>query len=195
MKKKKRKKTIQEKKNQIFNILDKRYFHTCVSVKNKDEIEWEVYYCNLPGQTYFSKKNKPILSSKKNTIKDIYKLKDKLEKEKEKVLQNNLLEYSRISYLIYQMAIDLKRQAENTITNILAMIAGVCTANILFMQDIYVGLICVILCILITIYEVIKGKKINKEIDKHQKRFKEDFIEVKIRREGIFFIKRLKDDV
>lgn len=195
MKKKNRKGTIQEKKHQIFNILDRRYFHTCVSVKNKDEIEWEVYYCNLPGQTYFSKKNKPILSSKKNTIKDIYKLKDRLEKEKEKVLQNNLQEYMRISYLVYQMAIDLKGQVENTITNILAMIAGVCTANILFMQDIYVGLICVILCILITIYEVIKGKRINKEIDKQQRKFKEDFIEVKIRREGIFFIKRLKDDV
>lgn len=195
MKKRNKKEVIPEKKNQIFNVLDKRYFHTCVSVKNKEELEWEIYYCNLPGQTYFSNKNKPILSSKKNTIKDIYRLKDKLEKEKEKVLQNNLQEYIRISHLLYQMAIDLKRQAENTITNILAMIVGVCTANIFFLKDIYVGVICVILSILITIYEVIKGKRINKEIDKQQRKFKEDFIEVKIRREGIFFIKRLKDDV
>lgn len=68
----------------IYEILDKKYFHVCVSTKENDIVEWDIYYSNLNYDDFFSSNNKPLLSSKTNTFDDIYKLRDKFEKEKEK---------------------------------------------------------------------------------------------------------------
>ena len=59
---------------EIKGILDEDYFHINVTLNDKFRggIEWAVYYKNLPTDDYFSEKNKPLLTSRRNTIADIY---------------------------------------------------------------------------------------------------------------------------
>ena len=61
--------------NEVKGILNEDYFHVNIKL-NGGGIEWAVYYKNLKKDDFYSGKNKPLLTSRKNTIADIYILKD-----------------------------------------------------------------------------------------------------------------------
>ena len=52
-----------------------------------------------------------------------------------------------------------------------------------------------ILSILIAILSIVRANKLEKEIQLAQQKIKEDYIAEKIKRQGLYFVKRLKDEV
>lgn len=194
-KKKKKQNPIDEKIKELKNILDPRYFHVCVTMKGIDNIEWSVFYKNLHIEKYFSRKNREILTSQKNTINDIYKLKKKFEEEKHKEFLNNMKEYINISYTAFNVMSKAKVKIINTATNTISLILGANVANIIFLNNIHFSFLSMILSILIAILSIVRANKLEKEIQLAQQKIKEDYIAEKIKRQGLYFVKRLKDEV
>ena len=81
---------IEKQRNKINGILDTDYFHVCTE---QNEIKWCVFYKNLGTEDYLSNKNEVLLTSENNTIDDVYKLKEKFEMEKEKLFEENFINY------------------------------------------------------------------------------------------------------
>lgn len=103
----------------IYEILDKKYFHVCVSTKENDIVEWDIYYSNLNYDDFFSSNNKPLLSSKTNTFDDIYKLRDKFEKEKEKACTISA-DICKESFERYKVINDIFNYGHNTMLNLIS---------------------------------------------------------------------------
>lgn len=122
MKRKKKNKQVYEETKAIRNILDSNYFHVAITMKGENEFDWRVYYNNLPAQTYYSEKNKPLLTSEKNTINDIYKLKDRFEQEKKKELKQHMKEYINISCELFHQTLNMKKKFSEMITDLLLYI-------------------------------------------------------------------------
>lgn len=181
-----------KKIKEIRKILDSKYFHVCTEIKENDEILWSIFYSNLPTEVYFSYKNKPLLTSKENTISDIYKLKNKFESEKKKILAKNAREYTLLRYLIFNSMLEVKKKFAETMLDIILGIVLVVIINMLFLQDITISIVFCILTTFIAILTVIKDKTIEKLIQEKQKDVKEIYIREKIGKEGLYFVERLK---
>lgn len=192
-KRKKKNKQIYKKIKAIRSILDSNYFHVAIKIKEKDEFDWRVYYNNLPEQIYYSEKNKPLLTSKKNTIDDIFKLKDKFEKEKQKELEQNLTEYINIACEVFRQMLNMKSKFSEMVTDLLLANLIISIINMLFIKDTICSLLQLIFTFLIVMIGFSKLFKIQKEIDEGQEKMKETFIRGKISKQGIYFIKRLEE--
>ncbi len=181
----------------INNILDKRYFHVCTSFNDRcvGNIEWEIYYSNLPENLYFSNKNKSLLSSKRNIISDIYALKDRFEKEKQLIIKANIEEYIKISYENYSNMSKIKSYFTETIVDILLINVFLVFFNILFFKSVEISILNLINTILIAILAIRKNIKIDKKINKFQNDIEENYIQEKIRQQGLYFVEKLRKQI
>lgn len=185
-----------ERIEKIRNILDPNYFHVHIEINHKyiGGISWSIYYKNLPTQMYYSNKNKPLLTSEKNTIEDIYKLKDKFEYEKEQVIEKNFTEITKIQLNLFFSMQRIKYQFIELMTYILFVILATNISNLIFFDNQNFAILITSLTIVISILMIIKQRTISNLISTIQKEIREEYIKDKIRREGIYFIKRLKNE-
>mgnify|MGYP001152532839 CR=1 FL=1 len=177
------------------SILNKEYFHIYTEVKEKDRVEWKVYYKNLPTPAYWSNKNDELLTSKKHTIEDIYKLKKVFEQEKEKIYRDNLKEYLNVWSESYIQMCNIKRRYSTNITNLMFAIVAMNILNILFFDIREFGILQPVLIITLGTTDLLGAHKIEKEIDKVSEKTKERFIQDKIRRQGFYFVNKLKEQM
>lgn len=177
------------------SILNKEYFHIYTEVKEKDRVEWKVYYKNLPTPAYWSNKNDELLTSKKHTIEDIYKLKKVFEQEKEKIYRDNLKEYLNVWSESYIQMCNIKRRYSTNITNLMFAIVAMNILNILFFDIREFGILQPVLIITLGTTDLLGAYKIEKEIDKASEKTKERFIQDKIRRQGFYFVNKLKEQM
>ena len=177
------------------SILDKEYFHMCTEIKEKDKVEWKVYYRNLPTPAYWSRKNEELLTSKKHTIEDIYKLKKVFEQEKEKIYRDNLKEYLNVWSESYIQMCDIKRRYSTNITNLMFGMVVTNILNILIFNSTEFGILQLALTIMLAAIDLLGVNKIEKEIDKASEKTKERFIQEKLRRQGLYFVNKLKEQM
>lgn len=102
MRKNKKIDEITKQINELQNILDNNYFHVNTKITEENKIEWTVYYCNLKSSDYYSGENKPLLTSRKNTVHDIYRLKEEFEKLKNYEEIKNTSEIFHDSFTLYR---------------------------------------------------------------------------------------------
>lgn len=200
MKKNKRNKQLnatEKRIKELHSILDKNYFHVCTSINNKyiDGVSWKVYYKNLPTQQYYSRKNRELLSSDKNTIEDIYKLKNKFEKEKAKIINENAYEYSHISHSVFNVMYETKKEFINNFEILMFLILIASIVNLFTFKCLEFS----ILSTLLTGFIAIFGSYILEQIDKLRgkviREIQDNYVRERIRRQGLYFVKRLKDDI
>ena len=99
---------IMDTYDKIQEILDMDYFHISLTQKDDGDIEWSVFYKNLNSKDYFSDRNICLLSSKNNTIDDVYRLAAKFEMEKEKARNEIIVDSSIKGFHIIDSFIKLK---------------------------------------------------------------------------------------
>lgn len=195
------KKTInkQNKTNKFIHrlrkILNKNYFHVCITVKEDNRVEWKVYYKNLPNQAYFSNKNKALLTNDKNTIQDIYILKESFEKEKNRIFKENLREYVNVNSEAYIEMCKIKRRYSSNMINLMLLILTANIVNMFFIKDVKFSFLQLILTILLAVASTLDIIRIEKEINKSVDNIKEKFIQEKIRRQGFYFVNKLKEQM
>lgn len=188
-----RKKNNKNKRSNLYNILDFNYFHICVEHKEKNEVKWEVYYKNLPSKVYFSKENKPLLTSKRNTISDIYKLKQKFEEEKKKVFKSNIREYLNIDSERFYLMLNIKQKCSYMLLDFFTLSLLVSLINLFFINDTKISILNLLYACFVAITGTYRLTQIQKESRKGQERMKEVFTREKIRRQGLYFVQRLKE--
>ena len=191
MRKKKNTNKIIEKVNEISSILDSNYFHTCINIKQK-EIKWSIYYRNLPDKVYFSYKNKPLLTSDKNNISDIYRLKEKFETEKDKEYAEGLYEFVKVA-----SSADMGLRKIQDLLGMLfmntSMTLFICAIyNAIFMHNVIFSVLYLLATVIISFSYTKLSKKAREEIKKTNKKMKENYIKNKIRKKGLYFVERIK---
>lgn len=179
-----------KKRNTLYSILDSNYFHICV--ENKEKNSWKVYYKNLPSAIYFSEKNKALLTSKENTINDIYKLRQKFEIEKSKEFRKNMKEYININKEISYFLLKLKQLCSYILTDFFLINLIVSIINLVFIINTKFAILHFALVTFIAILETYRIMQIQDLIKKSQEKIKEAFIKEKIKRQGLYFVQRLK---
>lgn len=184
----KNKKMNEEEK--IRKILDEDYFHVCYVYGNDGKKTWRIYFKNMPDEEYFSTKNSVILFSEMHTIDDVYSLKERFEKEKERVLIQHVSEYINRSveifsfgnYFIFEMH---KTFAWIEFAMIAATILSVCLKNI------GGGLMEILAFIDLAIIEIITDRIMTKYLNEQIKKHKEEFIKQKIYEDGLDFVNKI----
>lgn len=181
--------------HKLRNILNKEYFHIYTEINEKDKVEWKVYYKNLPTSAYWSRKNDELLTSKKHTIEDIYKLKKAFEQEKEKIYKDNLKEYINVWSEAYMQMCDVKKIYSTNIIDLMIVIITMNVSNILFFNDSKFSILQLVLTTILAIMCILGVSKIEKKIDTASEKTKERFIQEKIRRQGFYFVNKLKEQM
>ena len=120
-----KKKKVEENKTidlreEIKGILDDNYFHVNIRPNEmlKGGIEWTVYYKNVNSKTVFSDKNKPLLTSRYNTIADIYILRDIFRELQDQIIEEEGFEFFRDNRKIYYLMWEIKERASLGMLNI-----------------------------------------------------------------------------
>ena len=125
-----------KQKNKLFTILDSNYFCVCITqIDNKET--WKIYYKNLPTRVYYSSSNKPLLTSEKNTIENIYALKEKFEKEKQKEFQQHLSEYLSLDKEVFYQTLSIKRIGSTMLTDIQLLYLVASVINLFFVNHLF----------------------------------------------------------
>ena len=196
------KKEIKENKttkmvNEIRGILDNDYFHINAGLNQKytGGIEWTVYYKNLITDDYFSDKNKPLLTSKHNTIADIYILKDIFDKLKQQIEEAGGFELFRDNKKLYWLIKVIKENAYLGIINIFSIYVFVNLIIILISKNYIASFINFATCIIIAIYIIFKNKKMNKLIDEAELLKKKILLKNLIKGQGLLFVKKLRKEL
>lgn len=190
---KKRKNKNNKKRNSLYSILDSNYFHICVEYRENKEA-WRVYYKNLPKRVYWSKNNMPLLTSEENTVEDIYKLKEKFEQEKNKELKQYLSEYIAIDKEVFYQMLSVKKTCSTMLTDIQMLYLVASVINLFFMKNTEISLLILILTIPTALIGIYRINQMHKETHKGQKELKEIFVKEKIRRQGLYFVQKLKGE-
>lgn len=178
------------------SILDKEYFHVYEEFDPKsNRAKWKIYFKNLSQKQYLSKKNMALLDSNQNTVNDIYRLRDKFEIEKSKIALDNISELLNITNNVFNNLNKLQNYFAHAMTIIMLCIIMAICVNIVFFNNLGFSLLTLLLTIVIGIADVGQQEKLYKERSKCLKRIKEDYIKEKIKRQGLYFVKRLKNDV
>ena len=182
---------------ELHNILDKNSFHVCTSINRKyvGGIQWKVYYSNLPTQLYYSNKNKELLSSDKNSIEDIYKLKNKFEKEKKKIINENTHEYMRVSNEVFCGMYETKKNFMDFTTVSMSLILLANIVNLFTFESLPFSIFSLIYSVTQGILSTYKLQQIDKIKNQTIHNVLEIHIRERIRRQGLYFVKRLKNDV
>ncbi len=184
----KKEKMNEEKK--IRKILDEDYFHVCYVYGDNNKNTWKVYFKNMPDEEYFSNKNKALLFSKTNTIDDVYSLKERFEKEKDKILTSNVSEYINRSIEIFSFGNRFILQTHTTFAwiefaMVVSTILSVCLKNVV--GSLMEGLAFINLVIIELVIDKIMTKYLKEQLKKH----KEEFIQKKIYEEGLNFVNKI----
>ena len=181
--------------NQLHNILDKNYFHVCVSLTEGNNIEWTVFYNNLDEEDYISSKNKPLLTSKRNTVADIYRLKNKFEELKKKQRGLHCLELFHDCFNIHQLGYQIKEEAHLGMTNIFLIYTTLNIFTINFANKTIASILNLILCISMAIYYYRKIDKLYKLLDNQDNITEEIILRNIIKRKGLNFVKELRHEM
>lgn len=185
------KNTVIDSIEELNSILDSNYFHICTSIQG-DKVEWSIYYKNLSEKEYYSNENKPLLTSKENTISDIYELRDRFERAKEKEFIENKYIVFRDSFKIYSVINEFKNKGLNGMLNLFTFYA---VANVLInlvLSNIIYSVINLCICILGAIYLIYQQKSIEKLMDKKIEETREFIIRNIIKNKGLEFVERIK---
>ena len=182
---------LEEKKKKIQSILDRDYFNTSVQIKDNKTLTWKVTYCNLTDRVYYTNPSKTLLNSDENRISDIYKLKDKFEKEKNKEMMNNLHE---IIPIVLEINIILQNYSNIFIKFLLYVLIGMIALNYwnLFNNNNLLSLGLCIITALMCIIEIKTFKQISKEKNKAIESFERMYLKEKIKRQGMYFVDRIR---
>lgn len=181
--------------NKLHNILDKNYFHVCVSLTEENNVEWTVFYNNLDEEDYISSKNKPLLTSKRNTIADIYRLENKFEELKKKQRELHVLELFHDCFNIHQLGYQIKEESHLGMTNIFLIYATLNIFLINFANKTIASVFNLLLCILMAIYYYKKINKLYKLLDNQDNITEEIILRNIIKRKGLNFVKELKHEL
>lgn len=193
MKKKKEEDKTSKQIHEPMNILDSNYFHTCIIADDKEIIEWKIYYKNLSNEIYYSDKNQAILSSNKNNVEDIYKLKSRFEELKEKEFKDNIGEFAKDHFDIYFAFLDINEKTMDLALNIFLIYSLFNIFINVRSEDLINTILNFSICILIAIYIIISNKKLNKSKDKADSKIQEILLKNIIKRKGLDFVEELKE--
>lgn len=182
--------TIEE----LHDILDSRYFHICVTIDSrfKDNVKWKVYYKNLLEKVYYSEANKPLLTSEKNTIEDIYKLKEKFEEEKQKTAMMYLSDHFWLNLCVWRNFSLIKYKYLEVLNGLLLITVIANIVNLFTFQDILFSIYALWLMLVLALFSIGQGKEMNKWNEEAQNEIKEEFTKERIKRQGLYFLNRLK---
>lgn len=195
-----KKKKVEENKTidlreEIKGILDDNYFHVNIRPNEmlKGGIEWTVYYKNVNSKTVFSDKNKPLLTSRYNTIADIYILRDIFRELQDQIIEEEGFEFFRDNRKIYYLMWEIKERASLGMLNIFTIYVFVNLATVLIKSNIAVSFINLIACIGVAIFFLHKNKKLNKLLDNAEKETQDILLKVLIRGKGLGFVKEIRN--
>lgn len=193
MKKKREEDKVSKQIHELMNILDSNYFHTCIIADDKEIIEWKIYYKNLSNEIYYSDKNQAILSSNKNNVEDIYKLKSRFEELKEKEFKDNIGEFAKDHFDIYFAFLGIKEKTMDLALNIFLIYSLFNIFINVRSEDLINTILNFSICILIAIYIIISNKKLNRSKDKADSKIQEILLKNIIKRKGLDFVEELKE--
>lgn len=195
-----KKKKVEENKTidlreEIKGILDDNYFHVNIRPNEmlKGGIEWTVYYKNVNAEVFFSDKNKPLLTSRHNTIADIYILRDIFRELQDQIIEEEGFEFFRDNRKIYYLMWEIKERASLGMLNIFTIYVFVNLATVLIKSNIAVSFINLIACIGVAIFFLHKNKKLNKLLDNAEKEAQDILLKVLIRGKGLGFVKEIRN--
>ena len=182
-------------KEEIKGILDDNYFHINIRPNElfRGGIEWTVYYKNVNAEVFFSDKNKPLLTSRHNTIADIYILRDIFRELQDQIIEEEGFEFFRDNRKIYYLMWEIKERASLGMLNIFTIYVFVNLATVLIKSNIAVSFINLIACIGVAIFFQHKNKKLNKLLDNAEKETQDILLKVLIRGKGLGFVKEIRN--
>lgn len=182
---------------EIQEILDTDYFHINVrqSEKVRYGIEWAVYYKNLKTDDYYSNKNKPLLTSRKNTIADIYILKDIFVKLKQQTIEETGFEFFRDNKKLYWLIKTIKEMSSLGMLNMLTIYAFVNIVIVILAGNFIISSINLSVCILAIIYFTFKNKKMNKLLDETEEIKEKLLLKNLIKGQGLGFVKEIRKEL
>ena len=180
--------------NEIQGILDKDYFHVNIRITETQKIEWAIYYKNLTTDNY-SDKNRPLLTSRKNTIADIYILKDIFKKLKQETVEEAGFEFFRDNKKLYWLIKGIKEISTLGMLNIFTIYTFVNIGIIVLANNFIVSTINTFLCILIGIYFTFKNKKMNKLLDEAEEVKEKILLKNLIKGQSFEFVKKIRKEL
>ena len=189
--KNKTKNTIIETVKELHSILDNNYFHVSTSIQG-DKVEWTVWYKNLNEKEYYSDNNKPLLTSKDNTISDIYELRDRFERAKEKEFIDNKYIVLRDGFEIYSAMSEIKYTGLTGMLNIFTFYALLTLIISMSLDNVIYSIINLGACILAAIYFKYQQKSIEKLMDKKVEETREFILRKIIQNKGLEFVERIR---
>lgn len=176
---------------ELHSILDNNYFHISTGIV-EDKVEWIVYYKNLNENEYYSDNNKPLLTSKDNTISDIYELRDRFERAKEKVFIDNKYIVFRDGFEIYSAMGEIKYKGLTGMLNIFTFYALLTLIISMSLDNVIYSIINLDACILVAIYFKYQQKSIGKLMDKKVEETREFILRNIIKNKGLEFVERIR---
>lgn len=189
--KNKKKNTIIDTVKELHSILDNNYFHVSTSIQG-DKVEWTVYYANLNEKEYYSDDNKPLLTSKDNRISDIYELRDRFERAKEKEFIDNKYIVFRDGFEIYSAMSEIKYTGLTGMLNIFTFYALLTLIISMSLDNVIYSIINLGACILAAIYFKYQQKSIEKLMDKKVEETREFILRKIIQNKGLEFVERIR---
>lgn len=189
--KNKDKNKVTDKIKELHSVLDNNYFHIHTSIQD-DKVEWSVYYMNLSKKEYYSEENKPLLTSKNNAISDIYELRDRFERAKEKEFIDNKYIVFRDGFEIYSAMSEIKYEGLNGMLNIFTFYALVTLIISMSLDNLIYSIINLCACILGAIYLTYQQKSIEKLMDKKIEETREFILRKIIQNKGLEFVERIR---
>ena len=181
--------------NEIEGILDREYFHMNIKITEEQKIEWVVYYRNLNTKIYFSNKNKPLLTSSKNTIADIYTLRDIFQELQDQIIEEEGYAFFKDKFNIYYLILEIKERATLGMLDIFTTYVLVNLVTNLITNNLVVSFINLIACIGIAIFIYYKSKKLNKLIDNAEKIENKILLKNLIKGKGLGFVKEIRREL
>lgn len=192
--KKKTKNTALDSVKELHSILDNNYFHVCTSVQ-ENKVEWSIYYKNLSEKEYYSDNNKPLLTSKDNTISDIYTLRDRFERAKEKEFMENKYIVFRDGFEIYSAMSEIKYKGLTGMLNIFTFYALATLIISISLDNVIYSIINLCICILGEIYLTYQQKSIEKLMDKKVEETREFILRNIIKNKGLEFVEMIRKNI
>jgi len=189
-------KEITKQIEQLESILDPEYFHMCISIGEKNAIEWSVYYKNLPRDLYYSNDNTALLTSEKNTIEDIKKLNENFKKEKQKAseieINKNIVDFINFVSVVDHATWKMKDNMLSYDLFILASILVLLTVNMVLINS---KILSITLLTYTTINILVKtyiDDKFSKKRLELTEKLKKVWIKDKIKQLGFDFVEKIK---
>ena len=181
--------------NEINRILEEDYFHVNIRITEEQKVEWTVYYKNLKENEYFSGRNKPLLTSRKNTIADIYILKAIFEELKQNTKKENGYEFFKDNFKIYFSINEIRERASLGMLAIFSIYVFANMAIIFILNNYIASFYNAIVCFLACMYYIHENKKINKLVDKAENVKEEVILKNIIKGKGLSFVKELRNEL